>query len=183
INHILLVINNCLLYQRVVDLSTIDELTKLFNRRKIMEILKTELERAQRYNFDLSIIMADIDYFKKINDNYGHKMGDIVLKKVATILKNSLRKVDYVGRFGGEEFLIISPQTTSENARILAERVKNIFNTLKIEGLEEKVTLSFGISSFRNKLTIDEFIQEADLALYESKNKGRNTITVFGGSK
>lgn len=183
INHILLVINNCLLYQKVVDLSTIDELTKLFNRRKIMDILKTEIERAQRYSFELSIIMADIDFFKKINDKYGHKMGDITLKKVSNILKNSLRKVDYVGRFGGEEFLIISPQTSSKNAITLAERIKNILNSLSIEGIEEKITLSFGISSYRDNLSLDELIQEADIALYESKNKGRNCITIFGGNK
>lgn len=183
INHILLVINNCLLYQRVIDLSTIDELTKLFNRRKIMEILKIELEKSQRYHFDLSIIMADIDYFKKINDKYGHNIGDAVLKKVSSILKNSVRKVDAVGRFGGEEFLIISPQTSPENAKILAERIKKILNNLKIEKVEEQITLSFGITCYRGNQNIDDFINEADMALYESKNKGRNRITVFGGTE
>lgn len=181
INSILLVLNNCLLYQKVVDLSNIDELTKLFNRRKIMEILKNEIERAKRYNFDLSIIMADIDFFKRINDKYGHKAGDMALKTVATVLKSSLRKVDFVGRFGGEEFLIVSPQTSPKNAFILAERIKNLFNNMYIEEIKEKITLSFGISHFQQNLSIDELIQQADLALYESKNKGRNTITVYGG--
>ncbi len=180
INHILLVINNCLLYQRVVDLSNIDDLTKLFNRRKIMQILKTELERSMRYGFNLSVLIADIDFFKRINDKYGHKVGDLALKRVSNILKSSVRKVDYVGRFGGEEFLIVSPQTTAENARILAERIRTMVQSITIEGVEEKITISFGITSFANNKSIDELIHEADLALYHSKNTGRNKITIFG---
>lgn len=183
LNHVLLVISNSMLYQKVVDLSTIDDLTKLYNRRKILEILKTELERSERYDYLLSVIITDIDHFKSVNDAYGHKTGDIVLKKVAMVLKNSLRKVDCVGRFGGEEFLIVSPETSVENAILLAERVRRIFDNIKIEGMKEKVTLSFGVSSFAKGKTIDELINEADMALYDAKRGGRNVVRSFGIKK
>jgi diguanylate cyclase (GGDEF)-like protein len=179
IPYILLVINNCLLHKKVIDLSITDELTSLYNRRKIMEILKTEIERANRYGFELALIIADIDYFKKVNDNYGHAMGDLVLKKVALLLRNSIRKVDYVGRYGGEEFIIILPETSLKNAVLLAERIRKMFNTLKIEGLEQQVTLSFGIATLTPGKDMDTLINEADIALYEAKNSGRNQIKIF----
>jgi len=177
--HILLVINNCLLHKKIFDLSITDELTSLYNRRKIMEILKTEIERATRYGFELALIIADIDYFKKVNDNYGHVMGDLVLKKVALVLRNSIRKVDYIGRYGGEEFIIILPETSLQNAILLAERIKKMFNALKIEGLEQPITLSFGIATLTTGKDIDTLIKEADTALYEAKNSGRNQIKIF----
>ncbi len=177
--HILLVINNCLLHKKIFDLSITDELTSLYNRRKIMEILKTEIERANRYGFELALIIADIDYFKKINDNYGHAMGDLVLKKVALVLRNSIRKVDYVGRYGGEEFIIVLPETSLQNAILLAERIRKMFNALKIEGLEQPISLSFGIATLTPGKDIDTLINEADRALYEAKNSGRNQVKIF----
>ncbi len=176
LNTILLVIHNGMLYQKVLDLSMIDELTSLFNRRKIMEILNTEIERSKRYGFDMSVIMADIDDFKHINDNYGHKTGDTVLKKISAILKNSVRKVDYVGRFGGEEFLIVSPQTTLENGIILAERIRRVIETVSIEGLPRKVTISFGLSSLNKDKSLDKLISDADEALYDAKKAGKNCV-------
>lgn len=176
INTVLLVIRSGTLYQKVLDLSIIDELTMLFNRRKIMEILRTEIERCERYGYDLSVIMADIDNFKHINYNYGHKMGDDVLKRVASILKNSVRKVDYVGRFGGEEFLIVPPQTSLENAVKLAERIRGIVELTSIEGLDRKITISFGVSSYRNTMLLDKLLIEADKALYDAKKSGKNKV-------
>lgn len=176
LNTVLLVIHNCMLYHKILDLSMIDELTSLFNRRKIMEILKTEIERSVRYSYDLSVILCDIDDFKKVNDTYGHKMGDIVLKKVSTVIKNSLRKVDFVGRFGGEEFLIVSPQTTIKNAVTLAERIRRILESVTFEGLDRKVTISMGISMFESGKDIDKLINEADVALYKAKDSGKNCV-------
>lgn len=176
LNTVLLVLRNGMLYQRVLDLSMIDELTTLFNRRKIMDILRTEIERSERYGYELSLIIADIDDFKQINDNFGHKKGDEVLKRVSTILKTSVRKVDYVGRFGGEEFLIVSPQTTLENAVKLSERIRNIVESMKIEGLNKSLTLSFGVSHFRQSLDIDRLVNEADEALYMAKKSGKNCV-------
>jgi diguanylate cyclase (GGDEF)-like protein len=160
-------------------MSVTDELTSLYNRRKIMEILKIEIERANRYGYDLALIMADIDFFKRVNDTYGHNMGDVVLRKVSMILRNSLRKVDYVGRFGGEEFIIISPETSLQNAILLAERIRKIFNSFIIDGLNSPVTLSFGISVYSAGKDMDTFINEADTALYEAKNNGRNQVKIY----
>lgn len=179
--HILLVINNSLLHKKILDMSVTDELTSLYNRRKIMEILKMEIERSSRYGYDLALIIADIDFFKKVNDTYGHNMGDTVLKKVSMILRNSLRKVDYVGRFGGEEFIIVSPETSLQNAMLLAERIRKIFNSFIIEGLNAPVTLSFGISVYTPGKDLDTLINEADTALYEAKNGGRNQIKIYKG--
>lgn len=176
LNTVLLVIHNCMLYHKILDLSIIDELTSLYNRRKIMEILKTEIERSERYNYDLSVILCDVDDFKKVNDTYGHKMGDVVLKKVSTVLKNSLRKVDFVGRFGGEEFLIVSPQTTINNAVMLAERIRRVLESVTFEGLDRRVTISMGISSFESGKDIDKLINEADVALYKAKYSGKNSV-------
>jgi|GEM_PF-4335425 len=176
LNTVLLVLRNGMLYQRVLDLSMIDELTTLLNRRKIMEILRTEIERSERYGYDLSVIIADIDDFKQINDHFGHKMGDDVLKKVSMILKSSVRKVDYVGRFGGEEFLIVSPQTKLENAITLAERIRGIVEGIKIEGLNKSLTLSFGVSSFKKNEDLDKLVNEADEALYRAKRAGKNCV-------
>lgn len=179
--HILLVINNSILHKKIVDMSITDELTALYNRRKILEILRMEIDRAKRYGYDLALIIADIDFFKKINDTYGHNMGDIVLRKVSMILRNSIRKVDYVGRFGGEEFVIISPETSLQNAMLLAERIRKIFNSFIIEGLNAPVTLSFGISIYTPDKDLDTLINEADTALYEAKRSGRNQVKIYKG--
>lgn len=176
LNTILLVLHNGLLYQRVLDLSMIDELTSLYNRRKIIEILNLEIERAKRYGYEMSIIMADIDNFKKINDSYGHQAGDLVLKKVANVLKNSLRKVDYVGRFGGEEFLIICSQTSLKNAMILAERIRSAVETMYFGDKIGKVTISLGVTSSKGEKDIDKIINDADRALYQAKRDGKNCV-------
>ncbi len=179
--HILLVINNSILHKKIVEMSITDELTSLYNRRKILEILRMEMDRAKRYDYELALIIADIDFFKKINDTFGHNMGDTVLRKVALILRNSIRKVDYVGRFGGEEFIIISPETSIQNAILLAERIRKIFNSFIIEGLNAPVTLSFGISTYSKDKDLDKFINEADIALYEAKKNGRNQVKFYRG--
>lgn len=178
INTMLLVIHNGMLYQKVLDLSMVDELTTLFNRRKILDILKAEMERSKRYGYEMSVIMADIDNFKQINDNFGHKMGDTVLKSVSSILKSSVRKVDFVGRIGGEEFFIVSPQTTIQNALVLAERIRTAIESLKIEGLNRKITLSLGVSGYNSTKDMDKIMSDADEALYSAKKDGKNCVKV-----
>lgn len=178
LNTMLLVIHNGMLYQKVLDLSMIDELTTLYNRRKIMEILKLEMERSERYGYDMSVIIADIDDFKQINDVFGHQTGDLVLKKVSAILKSSVRKVDFVGRLGGEEFLIVSPQTTTNNALVLAERVRMAIENMSIECVNRRITLSLGVSSFSRSKGLDKIINDADEALYLAKRDGKNRVKV-----
>ncbi|MGM0509286.1 MAG: diguanylate cyclase, partial [Fusobacteriota bacterium] len=149
-----------------------DGLTNLYNHKKIFQMLKIEIDRAKRYKKNLSIMMADIDHFKKVNDDYGHLKGDLVLKKIASCLKNQIREIDIVGRYGGEEFLIVFPEVTREEAKIAAERIRKEVENLKFdEGL--KVTISGGLAEYNGE-EIQKLIKKADDKLYEAKENGRN---------
>ena len=160
---------------RLKYLSETDQLTNIYNRRKISTILEEETERSRRFDLPLSLIMIDIDFFKNINDTFGHLVGDEVLKEFATILKNSIRKIDHLGRWGGEEFLIIAIGDRKDDAKILAERIrKNIQN--HIFEKVGKLTASFGIAEFDKNMDIQNFIQKADIALYKAKRCGRNCV-------
>ncbi len=161
-------------------LATTDMLTEIYNRRKMYEILEHEYTRAKRYQTDLSVVMFDIDYFKKINDTYGHDIGDYVLKTVAKNVKKVIREIDYFGRWGGEEFLIILPQTNLKGATVVAEKVRKTIENTGF-GKVGKVTASFGVSTYIQSLdnSPDEIIKSADIALYDAKKKGRNTVSVF----
>ena len=161
-------------------LATTDMLTEIYNRRKLYEILEHEYTRAKRYGTDLSVIMFDIDYFKKINDTHGHDVGDYVLKTVAKNVKKVIREVDYFGRWGGEEFLIILPQTDLEGAMAAAEKIREVIENIGF-GKIGKVTASFGVSTYIKSLdnSPDEIIKSADIALYDAKKKGRNKVSIF----
>ncbi len=163
-------------------LAITDPLTGLYNRRYLEEKLSHELIRAKAYSRYLSIIMADIDYFKKINDTYGHKVGDEVLKGLALILKANIRGEDVVARYGGEEFVIVLPNVSKYDAYRIAERIRiEIEETsFKEIGVPEKITVSFGISSFPDdgEEAID-LLKKADQALYQAKSLGRNRVEVF----
>ncbi len=155
-----------------------DSLTKIFNRRSYNNIMDLEIARSLRYNRDLSLILFDIDYFKNINDKYGHKAGDDVLIDLAKVVIETIRKSDSVFRVGGEEFVIISPESTAENVFILSEKVrKKIENHLFV--LDINMTISLGIAEFHSDITKDELYHQADQALYLSKNKGRNCSSIF----
>ncbi len=158
--------------------ASIDKLTGLYNRRMIDEFLKKELESQRRHFSQLSMIMIDIDYFKSVNDTYGHLIGDKVLIQLAKILVENSRKSDIQGRFGGEEFIIICPQTTSESALILAEKLRKAVENFHFEEVGNK-TISLGISSYENVDTMETLIKKADEALYKAKNSGRNKIVVY----
>jgi len=171
-NSIVLDIENARLYR----LSITDPLTKTYNRQFMFAKLPDEINRAIRYNTPLSIIIFDVDFFKKFNDTYGHNAGDFVLKQLAHLVKARIRSMDLLIRYGGEEFLIIAPETGIEDANILAERIRQ-----EVEGAEFvfeekplKVTISLGVAEYSNPLKIEEFIKIADSALYKAKQNGRN---------
>lgn len=158
-------------------LAKTDGLTGLLNRRSLFEIASQEFARAQRYNRSLSVLMLDIDHFKRINDTYGHHLGDLVIQSVASILKETLRETDSVGRYGGEEFVVILPETALEQAFEVAERIRfkvsaqSFSNDLK----DLKVTVSLGVATLKSEInTVDEMMKQADHFLYQVKLNGRN---------
>ncbi len=156
-----------------------DVLTGLYNRRHFMETARKEIERAERYGHSLSAMILDIDRFKKINDSYGHAAGDKVLKELASLIVENVRKVDLVGRMGGEEFGILLPDTDLKKAIMMAERLrKNIESSSFNYGDQElAVTVSIGLTTHkRGGMNIDELLKIADKALYEAKAKGRNRV-------
>jgi diguanylate cyclase (GGDEF)-like protein/PAS domain S-box-containing protein len=165
-------------YRKLVEeLAVSDHLTKLNNRVKLDEELSKEFLRSERYETDFSVILIDIDYFKNVNDNYGHQKGDHVLKQIAQILKSNIRKVDTVGRWGGEEFLIIASSTTIYSGALLAENLRSIIENHNF-GIVSPLTVSIGVAAYQSEDTIDTLIENADKALYRAKKNGRNRIEI-----
>ena len=152
-----------------------DELTNLFNRRRILELLEIELEKASRYKRDLALIMIDLDFFKKINDSFGHQFGDKVLRKISEIMKQNTRNLDLVGRYGGEEFLLILPETNLEKAALVAEKLRQKIKKSDIEGLDFKLTASFGAVQYEGESS-QQLIKRADDLLYKAKKEGRDRV-------
>jgi len=159
--------------------SLIDPLTKLYTRYHFSEVLQHYFEKAQSEQGELSVVMCDIDNFKKINDTYGHLTGDEVLKEVARILRDNVRSVDVVGRFGGEEFVLLFPSTGEEEAKTVVERLRRL--TRDLDKFPFKITLSYGIAVYPACKVNDpeELIQKADIALYHAKNTGKDKIVVY----
>ena len=156
-----------------------DGLTNCYNKRETEEFIKKFLYNYLRYKNDFfTIMMLDIDHFKKINDTYGHLAGDFVLKEIAKIVKNLIRKSDICGRFGGEEFVILLPNTKLSGAMKLAERIRETIqnHTFDFNGKKINVTVSIGITSVGVNDSYESLISRADEALYEAKEKGRNRI-------
>ncbi len=153
-----------------------DPLTGLPNRRGMWEHLNYEYNRSQRYNLSMSVLICDIDHFKKVNDSLGHDGGDFILKEVAKVISNTLRKQDIVARWGGEEFLFLLPETNTYDAYVVAEKVRaRIADTdFTYNGEKATVTLSFGFANVSDKPAIDQAINEADHFLYKAKDTGRN---------
>ncbi len=161
----------------------LDGLTKLLNHNTIMQRLEEEILRAKRYGLSLSCLMIDLDHFKVINDKFGHQGGDQILKRVATMIKNCVRTVDLVGRYGGDEFFIILPATKAENARYVAQRIQNIFANMIFkypQSITFLISLSIGIAGYPSKKVKDakDIIAFADKAMYTAKKSGRNRIAV-----
>jgi len=166
--------------QLLLELAQSDPLTRLFNRRALREKLESELNRCQRNGKPCALIMADIDHFKQVNDNYGHQAGDDILIAVADLLHDQLRPYDLAARYGGEEFCLVLPETNLEQARMTAERIRQEITQLRFSGELEnlRLTISLGITSTDTKIMIsqDELIHLADEALYLAKNNGRNRV-------
>ncbi|MEW6570428.1 MAG: sensor domain-containing diguanylate cyclase [Nitrospirota bacterium] len=156
-------------------LATTDKLTGAYNRTKFKEIIGREIERVKRYNQPLSIIIFDIDHFKEINDIYGHNVGDNVLKTIADIVRENIRKIDYFVRWGGDEFMIISSETDLKEAYLLADRMREIIKSHMFEDVE-KVAVSLGVTEFKENDTEDSLIKRADDAMYEAKKKGGDRV-------
>ena len=172
---------------RMNEVSTTDELTGLHNRKYLQEQLEAEISRAKRYGTKISCILFDLDYFKVINDCYGYEWGDILLTKIASIMSNAARKEDIVTRYGDEEFLLILPNTTEENAFIFGERLRREVEKFEFipAGEEEAhpITISGGISTFPCMEEVAEdantLIRYAEHALYNAKKRGKNKIVQF----
>ena len=159
-----------------------DPLTNLYNRLKILELIQYEIEKAQRYNHVFSLLMIDIDDFKHINDTFGHNFGDEVLKEFSKCLKQSVRKIDIASRWGGEEFLILLPETKKEQALKVANRIKENLSKVYVDYNNIVVsmnTASFGLTEYHREDNSNQLIEKVDKALYISKNNGKNKISLY----
>jgi diguanylate cyclase (GGDEF)-like protein/PAS domain S-box-containing protein len=165
------------LEKEIIKLSITDKMTQLYNRLKLDEVLEKELNRSKRTNLSFAVIMMDIDYFKSINDTYGHQVGDKVLIEMASLLKKNIRATDIVGRWGGEEFLMILPATDIRGGEIIAEKLRLIIEGYSfVDGLN--ITSSFGVAVYDSDLSFDSIISRADIALYNAKESGRSRVCI-----
>lgn len=157
------------------NLSQTDTLSGLYNRRFMNKKLEEEILKYKRYKTPFSILLLDVDFFKKINDTYGHDKGDFVIKKISTLMQQNTRDTDISARWGGEEFLILVPNSNLEGAVILANNLKQIIEKTDFI-TKEKITVSVGVSTFNENLNQEELLKLADNALYKAKNSGRNKV-------
>jgi diguanylate cyclase (GGDEF)-like protein len=174
-------IENIQIRARMHELAATDGLTGLWNQGKMADILRDEVRRAQRYHRVISVLMLDVDSFKTFNDTYGHPQGDHLLRSIAGILRANVRAVDQVGRYGGEEFLIVLPETSKDDACRLAERLRSAVQSrdyITPDGQAVYRTLSVGVASYpEDALNPTELVQRADEALYRAKRAGKNRVT------
>ena len=167
-------------YKEFNHLIRFDTLTNLYNRRALESFFHQELNRVRRYNQNLSVLMLDVDFFKKVNDQYGHKVGDEVLKRLSATFKDELREVDIAARYGGEEFVILMPETDKNIAFKVATRLRQKSEQLSFSVKGLHVTISGGISAApTDGDQIHQLIEKADKAMYQAKQKGRNRIELF----
>lgn len=162
----------------------IDSLTGIPNRYRVMRFLENEIARCRRYDGStFSVLFLDIDYYRKVNESLGHQGGDAILRELAQRLQGALRRYDAIGRYGGEEFLIVLPNTPADKAALAAERLRSKIIAAKPftwDGKEVAVTVSIGIAEFRREDTAPDLIEAADVAMYRAKELGRNRVVVDG---
>ncbi len=177
VNFIAIALNNSLIFEYLERESRTDFLTGILNRKGLMEALESELSRFSRSKTPVSVILFDIDDFKLVNDTYGHLAGDLVLKEIACVIKSVIRRSDSAGRYGGEEFVVILPGSTPEEAYNVGLRIlSEVQSRVKLT----RVTLSGGITSFREGDTPEDVIRRADAAMYEAKKRGKNRLFIYG---
>ncbi len=167
-------------FEQMKFLANRDPLTGLYNQRYFWMVMADEINRSRRYHSPLSLLFLDLDHFKRVNDTYGHTVGDAVLQQVSQTVLQSIRASDQFFRYGGEEFAIILPQTSKKRAASLAERLRRQLaaNEFRLNGRSLHVTISIGVSSLKGKMTPEDFLQEADDALYQAKQEGRNRVVI-----
>ncbi|MEE8577543.1 MAG: sensor domain-containing diguanylate cyclase, partial [candidate division Zixibacteria bacterium] len=173
-------LENADLHKRTEELTMTDELTGAYNYRYFVHVLEEEKKRALRYDLPLSVIMVDIDWFKNINDSYGHEVGNMVLKRLSLEIKRCIRDVDIFARYGGEEFAVVLPQTPQIEAKTLGERIRSQVEQMVVKTEQHgslRITVSVGISSYpENGKSHDELVSVADQALYRAKGSGKNLV-------
>jgi diguanylate cyclase (GGDEF)-like protein len=172
-------------FSSIKNIALYDTLTGLYNRRYFEERLGVETQKSFCSSTPLSLVMVDIDHFKKVNDTFGHTAGDQVLCKTSSLLKNSIRKKDMVARYGGEEFMLILPETGLEESFLIAERIRRLVENTSFEIGQAQVnlTISMGISNFpsHRAKSKEELVRMTDQALYDAKRGGRNKVCIFAG--
>jgi len=159
--------------------ATVDELTGSPNRRVFLERLESEVDRCMRLGTRLSVVFVDIDHFKRINDDYGHQVGDTVLKGIFARLEESLRAYDFVGRYGGDEFIMALPGNDAEGGAAVAERLRESVQESAVGKLSSPVTISLGVAQLEQGMNAEGLLKNADMALYRAKNGGRNRTVMF----
>ncbi len=182
-NQFALALRRVRLYQDIEQLAITDSLTEVHTRRYVMERFEEERSRAQIHKTPMAFLMIDIDFFKNFNDQYGHLTGDQILREISSIIKAHIREIDIIGRFGGEEFCVVLPDTDYDGAGYVAERIRAAVEaaTIKAYDTTTKATISIGISDYpEDGEKVSELIDKADWALYRAKKEGRNRVCSFG---
>lgn len=173
-------IENAIFFNRVQELTITDDLTKLYNSRFMHSRLDYEVERARRFKYDLSMIFLDLDFFKEVNDNYGHLRGSKLLTEVARLILGQIRTIDMACRYGGDEFVVMMPGTSKQNAAKVAEKIRMVMKEhvfLKDEGLNLRLTGSFGVASIpEDSSTKEELLHKADAAMYKVKTSTKDGV-------
>jgi diguanylate cyclase (GGDEF)-like protein len=170
------------LYKEVENMAITDGLTRMHTRRYLNERFEEEFNRARLRKSALSILMIDVDHFKKVNDQYGHLTGDMVLREIARLIALQIREIDIAGRYGGEEFCVILPETDKQGALVVAERIRSAVHAQKIKAYDTSLvsSVSVGVSTFsEDAVKMDELLDKADWALYRAKKLGRNRVVGF----
>ena len=167
--------------ERLLIESMTDPLTGLLNRRYFDEQTRKEVARSRRHGLRFSVLMIDIDHFKRVNDSYGHPVGDLAIKALAEVCSNALRPQDILARYGGEEFVLTLPHTSSDGAGVVAERIRQTVEqvVLDTEAGPVRFTVSIGISTYSRDLPLEQIVGRADEALYRAKQRGRNCVVVL----
>jgi len=182
-----LALSNAVLFEKTLGLSKIDGLTGIKNHREFKDVFYSELLRARWFNRPFGVIMLDIDNFKTYNDTNGHPQGDVLLKKLAELIRENLKDTDVVARYGGEEFAVLMPETSKEETANVAERLRTLIEWCKFPKEESQpggsLTVSIGVSGFpEDGDTVDQLLSAADSSLYRSKHEGKNRVSVSGAA-